>query len=148
MTDLHNGGGQLASRREQIHLKDNTVPLSVLFEHIEERRVGDETPVPVVVVVDPHRRETRRKRAAGHDVAHIDALFRGIEIDEIAATHVDGADRKPQRTAIDAIEVDELFQRTLQRKRVVVADGSERAFGLQSGRWHPGAKEPGHTEQQ
>src|SRR5258708_3181736 len=53
----------------------------------------------------------------------------GVEIDEIAASHVDGADAQTDCACIDTIEVDKSFERAPQLTGVVIARG------VRSSRW-------------
>src|SRR5262245_19053299 len=57
-----------------------------------------------------------------------------IEIDEVAAADIDGADAEPHLAVIDAIKIDEPLERAAQRRRVVPAGGLDSAGRRKIGR--------------
>src|SRR5262249_61640291 len=67
-----------------------------------------------------------RRSAARHDVLGPDLVGVRIEIDEVAAADVDGADGKAHLAGIDAVEVDEPLERAAQLRSVVPAGGLDR----------------------
>jgi hypothetical protein len=48
-------------------------------------------------------------------MADVEALVRGVEVGEVAGPHVDGPDRQPRLSGIDAVEVDQPLERLAQR---------------------------------
>ena len=129
---LGQGRRHLAARREQVDLEDQAAPPPRLVEHVLQRRVGDDAAVPVELAVDLDRREARRQGAAGHDVARIEATgIAGVEVPEVAVPDVDRADRETHASRIEEVEIDQRFQRLLQRLGVVVADRAQRAGRLE-----------------
>src|SRR5215470_14343851 len=95
--------------------------------HPLQRRVGDETAVPIELTIYFDCRTAGRQRAARHDVLGPDLVGRRIEIDEIAAADVDGADAEPHLAGIDAVEIDEALECAAQRRGVIPADSLDRA---------------------
>src|SRR5207244_9342599 len=79
--------------------------------------------VPVVLALDLDCREAGRQRAARHHVLWLDDLLRRVEIDQIAAPHVDGTetDTRIGVVRVHPIEIDEALERRLELHRVVVA---------------------------
>ena len=61
-------------------------------------------------------------------------MRRGIEIDEIAAAHIDGADAESHFAGVDAVEVDEALQGGLERPRIIEARCFRGAIGVQPAR--------------
>src|SRR6185437_4004443 len=49
------------------------------------------SPIPILLAFDLDGRKTGRQCAARHDVIWPDCMRLGIEIDEVAASHIDGA---------------------------------------------------------
>ena len=107
-----------------------------------QRRVRDDAAVPEIVGADLHHRQGRRQRAARNDVLGLDHFAGVVEIDEVAAQHIDRADREPHARAL-SIEIDQLLQRFEQRRAVVVAGGGVRAGRLSQGPGKRGSKNPG-----
>jgi len=73
--------------------------------------VGDDAAVPVVLSLDVHRRESGRQGAAGHDVFGPDALLLVVEVDRVAAAHVDRADAQANSAVVDPVEVHQPLER-------------------------------------
>ena len=130
--------GQLSRAAEEIHLNDQRVDLRVLGD-MQQRRVRHDAPVPVPFAVDLRRRERRRKRPARHDVARRDGMRGVVEIDRLARTGVDRAERQPHVSSVDEVEIDELVQRRAQRFRIVVTERRDAALGRESGCRNTGA---------
>ena len=95
-------------------------------QHEIERRIGGDAAVPVMLAFDDDGRKARRQRAGRHDVLRSDLLaelleFVIVEISEIARGYAHRADAEPGLQVVDAVEVDQAFQRLLQRGCVVIA---------------------------
>ena len=82
---------QLAARAPEVDLKSQSVEMRLAFDDPVEWRVGDQAPIPVLLAFDLDGRETWRQRAARHDMVWSDHMRLGIEIDEVATSHVDRA---------------------------------------------------------
>lgn len=61
------------------------------------------------------------KASARDDVLRFDWFARVVEIGEVAGEHIDGADRKADRLAVDDREIDEPLQCFTQRPVIVIA---------------------------
>src|SRR5882762_4959248 len=146
--DALHGLRHVTARREEVDLEHGAVTGAGLLEHVVERRVRGEPAVPVMLAVDLDRRKPGRQRAARHDMAHIEPLPGGIEINQVAGAHVDRADGNSQRGRVEALEIDQALERVLEQRRVVIADGGKRASRLQRRRRHPGCEEARHAENQ
>ena len=66
-----------------------------------------------------------------------------VEIFEIAGAHVDRADRDARLATIEPLEIHQLFERRLHRRRVVVADLAGRLLDGQPGRRQARPEEAG-----
>ena len=80
---------------------------------------------------DLDRRETRRQRAARHDMLWANRMRLGVEIDEIAASHVDGADAQTDCACIETIKVDKSFECIVQLTGVIKARGTHGSGRIQ-----------------
>ena len=69
-----------------------------------------------------------------------------VEISEVAGCHADGADGKPHLQVVDAVEVDQVFQRLLQRRGVVIAQRLRAALRPQRRGRKPRREKSGHAE--
>jgi hypothetical protein len=69
----------------------------------------------------------------------------GIEIDEIAAPHVDGADAQTRGVRIDTIEIDQLFERRLKTISIVGAGGLRGSRQMQPWRRKSRCEKPGRA---
>jgi hypothetical protein len=67
-----------------------------------------------VLALDLDGREAGRQRAARHDVLRADHVRVGVEVDEVAAAHVDRAEAQVRLAVVDAVEVDDALQRRPQ----------------------------------
>ena len=68
-------------------------------------------PSQKMIGADLDHRQGRRQRAARHHMLGSDYFLLVVEVEKIAAQHVDGADREMDLVRIDEIEVDQLEQR-------------------------------------
>ena len=137
-------GRHFSARAPQVDLEHERVQARARGQHPVERRVRHHAAVPVTLAVDLHRVEAGRQRAAGHHVLRADAVFRIVEVGEVARPDVDGADRQAHLARVDAIEVDEALQGRAQRRRVVE---TRRAgpWPRQVGRRHARLEKAGHA---
>ena len=72
----------------------------------------------------------------------------GVEIDEITAPHVDRADAKSHAVGVDTVEIDQLFERRLERAGIVGAGGLNGSGRMQPGRWKSRGEEAGRATHQ
>jgi hypothetical protein len=128
--DFKHVAGKLAARAPQVNLKGERVASWLLVDHASQRRVRDETAVPVMLAFDLDRRKTRRQRSAGPHVFGPDGVRCRVEIDEITRPDIDRAGAEADRAGIEAIEVDESFQRAFQIARVIEAGRLDRSARL------------------
>ena len=113
---------QLAAALKNIDLERQAAATRIIIQHVLQRRVGDETAVPVIFAVDLDRWKTGRQRAARHHMLRANGDFRAVEIGEAAGAHIHRSHAEAGVLGIvDAVEVDELFERLLERRRAVVA---------------------------
>src|SRR5262245_35004324 len=119
---------QLAARAPQVDLEYERVQAGIALHHPLQRRVRDETAVPIEFAIHLDGGTAGRQRPARHDVLGPDRVGGRVEIHEVAAADIDGADTEPHLAGIDAIEVDESFQRAAQRGGVVPAGGLHRTW--------------------
>ena len=96
-----------------------------------QRRVGNESAVPIVFAVDFGGGKAGRQRAAGDDVLRAHAMGGGVETGEVSGPHVHRADAEPHEPGIEEIEVHQPLERGLERSGVVVADPIGAAAGPQ-----------------
>ena len=97
---------------EQIDLKNAHVwARRFAVEHILQRRIRDETAVPIELAVYLYRRETRRQGAARHDVFGTNLVSRAVEIFQISVADVDRSDAETNWSGIQKIEVGEFEKR-------------------------------------
>ena len=108
-----------------------------------QRRVGDDAAVPEIIRADLHRRESGRQRPRRHDVFRLDLMLGIVEEDEIAAHHIDRADREAAALAVQQIEINQLQQSLAQRAVVVIAGGALGAGGAEPGTDFLGLEEAG-----
>ena len=86
--------GQRAAGAEQVDLKHQRVQLVVLVQQMLQRGVGNDAAIPEMIGADLDHRQRRRQRAACHHVFGRDHFVLVVEVEEISAQHVDGADRE------------------------------------------------------
>ena len=118
---------QVPARAPQVDLERERVLAGIACHHPLQRGVGDEPAIPIELAVHLDGGTAGRQRAARHDVLGPDLVAGRIEIDEVAAADVDGADGKAHLAGVDAVEVDEPLERAAQRRGVVPAGGLDRA---------------------
>ena len=106
---------------KQVDLERQPAKARDTFQHVLQRRVGDEAAIPVVFAIDLHCRKAGRQSAAGHDMLGPNGHLSVVEVREIAGAHIYGTDAKADFAGVDAIELDQLFERILQRARIVIA---------------------------
>src|SRR5207302_364380 len=94
---------------------------------------------------DLYRREAGWQGRARHDVLWADRVRRGVEIDEIAAPHVDRADAQALAAGVDTIEIDQSFKRRLEGAGIVSAGGLHGSGRMQPRRWKSRREEPGRA---
>ena len=85
---------EIAACAPEIDLEGKGVLPRHVFDDPFQRRVGDEAAIPIMLALDLNGGKAGRQRAARHDVLGADAVRRGVEVDQIARTHIDGADRE------------------------------------------------------
>src|SRR5262245_15580353 len=118
---------QLAARTPQVDLEYERVEAGIALHHPLQRRVRDETAVPIQLAVHLDGGTTGRQRAGRHDVLGPDLVGGGVEIHEVAAANIDRAHAEPHLAGVEAIEIDQPLQRAAQRRGVVPAGGLGRA---------------------
>src|SRR5580704_7348167 len=101
-----------------------------------------------MLAFDLHRGEPRWQGRTGHDVLRADRVGRGIEIDEVASPHIDRADAQAHTAGVDAIEIDQLFERRLERASIVSAGGLDGSGQMQPRRGRSWREEPGRATDQ
>src|SRR5260370_41969822 len=79
--------------------------------------------------------EGRRECPGRHDMLWANRVRLGFEIDEIAASHIDGADTQTDCTRIETIEVDKLFECVPKLAGVIKARGIRGSRRIQPWRW-------------
>jgi hypothetical protein len=128
--DFEHVARKFTLRIPQVDLKGQGVAARLRVDHPLQRRVRDETAVPVMFALDLDRGETGRQRAARHHVFGPDGMCRAVKIGEITGSEIDRAGAEAGCAAIETIEVDESLQRALQIARVVEAGGLDRSCRL------------------
>src|SRR5262249_29637417 len=114
-------------------LEDHPAAAWIVVHHELQRRVGEETPVPIQLTLNLDGRKTRRQRTASHDVLRADRHLPAVEISEIAGLDVNSANAQTDfLSSVDAIEIDESFQRSSKRRCRVETDA---LVG-----WYPGLR--------
>src|SRR5262245_1712046 len=139
---------QLAARAPQVDLEYERVQAGIALHHPLQRRVRDETAVPIELAIHLDGGTARRQRSARHDVFGPDRVGRRIEIHEVAAANIDRADAESHLAGIDAIEVDKPLQRAAQRGGVVPAGGLHRPRRGEIRRRQSRGEESGSTLEQ
>src|SRR5262245_45616797 len=108
-------GRKLAAGAPEIDLEgERVLPRAVVGDPLQ-RRVRDETTIPVVFALDLGCRESRRQRAARYRVLRADRVRRRVEIDEVTGADVHRTDAEAHLAGIDPIEVDESLERCLEK---------------------------------
>src|SRR5580704_10248092 len=95
-----------------------------------------------MLALDLDRRKAGWQSRARHDVLRADRVRRGVEIDEIAAPHVDRTDAKTHGVGVDTIEIDQSFKRRLERAGIVDAGSLHGSRRMQPRRWKSRREEP------
>src|SRR6516162_840209 len=113
--------GQAPVCVKQIDLEAEAAAAREVVEHILQGGVGDEPAIPIVLAVDLHRRKAWRQGGAGHHMLRTDGGLIVVEKRKAAAAHVHGAYAETYCLGIDAVEIDQTLERTLERVRVVIA---------------------------
>jgi len=98
-----------------------------------------------VLAVDLHRRKAWRQGGAGHHMLRTDGGLIVVEKRKAAAAHVHGAYAETYCLGIDAVEIDQTLERTLERVRVVIAGKIWKRDPIQH---RPRRKEAGLPEHQ
>ena len=114
MSNRVSGIGPLALKRSiwKTHMSSRW-PAAV--EYVLQRRVGNETAVPIGLSVDHHRRKPWWQRAAGHDVLGPDLLSARCRNTSCFRSQTCTAPTlKPDLAGIELIEIDQLLQRRLE----------------------------------
>src|SRR5436190_6276252 len=75
-------------------------------------------------------------------------MCRGVEIDEVAAPHIDRAHAKTYAVGVDAIEIDQLFKRQPEAAGIVITRCLHGAWRIQPWRWSARSEEPGRAANQ
>ena len=135
----------LATRAPEIDLKGERISLVAIIDHPLQRRVGDETAIPVVLAFDLDGRKARRQGAACHDVLGPDRVGSRVEVHEVASPDIDGTRAEACHPGVEAIKIDEAFQRLFETFCVVEARSPMRPAGLQPGHERPREKESRRT---
>ena len=84
---------ELTSRAPEINLENERVRWPLL-RHCDPKkgRIRHEPSIPVVLALDLDRRKGGRQRATRHYMLRLDDLGRRVEIDQVSAPHIDGAE--------------------------------------------------------
>ena len=85
---------EIAACAPEIDLEGKGVLPWHVFDDPFERRVGDEAAILIMLALDLNSGKAGRQRPARHDVLGTDPVCLGVEADQIARTHIDGADRE------------------------------------------------------
>src|SRR5712675_2336789 len=85
---------------------------------------------------------------ARHNVVRTDPVGRGIEIHEVAAPHIDGADAKTHAVGVDPIEINQLLERRLETAGIVSAGSLQGSGWMQPRHWRSRREEPGRATHQ
>jgi hypothetical protein len=101
-----------------------------------------------MLAFDLHGGEPRWQGRTGHDVLRADRAGRGIEIHEVAAPHIDGADAETHAAGVDTIEIDQLFERRPETAGIVSAGSLNGSGRMQPRRWRSRREEPGRATHQ
>ncbi len=128
------------AEREQIHLEGEPAAAGIIAENVLQRRIGNQAAIPIELAIGFHRGKRRGQRAAGHDMPGPNLHLRIVEVAKIARSHIDGAHAEAGFARIDAIKIDQAFQRRLERLRIVVAGGR---VGVSHAEGLCGSKNPG-----
>src|ERR1700681_897979 len=88
-----------------------------------------------MLAFDLYCRECGWQGRAGHDVLRADRVGFGIEIDKIAAVHIDRSDAKTHGPSIDTIEIDQLFECQPEPTGIVKACSLHGAWRMKPRRW-------------
>src|SRR5205807_1047553 len=88
-----------------------------------------------------------RQRAASHDVLRADRMSGGVEVGQIAASHIHCTDAQTGVgvLGVDPVKVDERLETSPKRRRVVVASGFDRAGRFEPGIWESRREESRRT---
>src|SRR6185436_6013241 len=92
--------------------------------------------------------ESGRQGPTGHDVLRADRVDFGIEIDEVAGPHIDRADAETHGAGIEAIEIDQVLERRLERAGIVYTGGARGSGWIKPRRWKAWREEPGSATDQ
>src|SRR6516165_4536655 len=111
--NLHQVAWQLAARAPQIDLEGQSVLPRAAVEHPLQRRVGDEAAVPIEFPIDLCSRKAGRQGAAGHHMLRANLVGGVVEIDEVAAANVHGADAETSSPGVYQVEIHQAFERAL-----------------------------------
>jgi hypothetical protein len=111
LADLFEIGRPAPVGVKQIDLKNQAAAARDGLDHVLERRVGDETTVPIAFAVDFHCREAGWESAARHDMLGPNAYLSVVEVSEIPGAHIDCRDAKAGLARVDAVKIDSLLRR-------------------------------------
>ncbi len=87
-----------------------------------ERRIADNSAVPIGFAVDNRPWKPRRQAAAGDDMIRRQVVDIAVEDLELPARHIDGANQQAHRARLERREVDILRNQLPHRRRIVIAD--------------------------
>jgi hypothetical protein len=106
-----------------------------------QRRVRYKAAVPIMFALDFGSGQTRRQRAARHDMFHANIMRGVVEIDEVASAHIHRADAKTGHPAIDEVKIHQAFECRFQRGDIVIAQRIDIPGYERQGRWDPRLEE-------
>src|SRR4029077_12848115 len=118
---LRDGARQFAMCVPHVDLECQSVEMPTAVGDPLQWGVRDQAAIPIMLAFDLYSRKPSRQCTPRHDVIGTDGLRRGIEIDEIAPSHIDRADTETQALGIDAVEIDQFFECLLEATGVVKA---------------------------
>src|SRR5215471_5807793 len=129
--DLEEIAGKFAACAPEIHLKREGILAEAVLGDPLQRRVRDQTAVPIIFAFDLGWGKSGRQRTACHNVLGADGVRCSIEIYEITGAHIDRPDAQSGFAGIDALKIDEALKRALQQLRVVEACRLQGALGVE-----------------
>ena len=103
-----------------VHGEHQRIAPGIVVEHRLHRRVRQDAAIPVELAIDADGRERRRQRAGRHDMAGARAACPAVEVAHLAGAHIGGADCQAGRASVDPVEIDQLVQRRLERRRRII----------------------------
>src|SRR3569832_28023 len=118
-------------RIPEMDCEDERVLARLVVEHGFDGCVGKDAAIPIELPADADGGESGGQRARRHHMLDVELLVAAVEIAHRAGADIGRTDGEARRAVIDLIEIDQLAQRALERRRRVVA----RLFGAQLHMW-------------